>query len=69
MNKIKEFFLIMGLGLVVVLLITGLMLGMFKIITYFGFESFPIMFGVLVLLSAFMIGKIILKAFRDEWFI
>ena len=66
MNKITEFLLIMGLGLVVVLLITGLMLGMFKLITYFGFEVFPIIFGILVLLSAFMIGKIILKAYREE---
>ena len=66
MNKITEFFLIMGLGLVVILLITGLMLGMFKLITYFGFEVFPIIFGILVLLSAFMIGKIILKAYREE---
>jgi hypothetical protein len=66
MNKITEFLLIMGLGLVVVLLITGLMMGMFKLILYFGFEVFPIIFGMLVLLSAFMIGKIILKAYRDE---
>jgi uncharacterized membrane protein len=66
MNKIKEFFLIMGLGLVVVLLIIGIMMGIYKLLTHFGVEVFPTLFGGMVLLSAFMMGKIILKAFRDE---
>jgi hypothetical protein len=66
MNKIKEFMLIMGLGLVAMLLIGGFMLLVFQTIMYFGLEVFPVMFGGLVLLSAFLLGKIMLKAYRDE---
>jgi hypothetical protein len=66
MNKIKEFMLIMGLGLVAILLIGGFMLLVFQTIMYFGLEVFPVMFGGLVLLSAFLLGKIMLKAYRDE---
>jgi hypothetical protein len=66
MNKIKEFMLTMSLGLVAMLLIGGFMLLVFQTITYFGVEVFPVMFGVLVLLSAFLLGKIMLKAYRDK---
>lgn len=66
MNKIKEFFLIMGLGLVVVLLIIGIMMGIYKLLTHLGVEVFPTMFGILVLLSAFMIGKMVLNEFRKK---
>ena len=66
MNKITDFLLTMGLGLSVILLITGLMLGIFQVLTYFNLEMFPVMFGVLVLLTAFLMGKIMLKAYREK---
>ena len=66
MNKIKDFLLTMGLGLSVILLITGLMLGIFQVLRYFYLEMFPVMFGVLVLLTAFLMGKIMLKAYREK---
>jgi hypothetical protein len=66
MNKIKDFLLTMGLGLSVILLITGLMLGIFQVLTYFNLEMFPVMFGVLVLLTAFLMGRIMLKAYREK---
>jgi len=66
MNKIKEFMLIMGLGLVAILLIGGFMLLVFHTIMFFGLEVFPVVFGALILLSAFLLGKIMLKAYREE---
>ena len=66
MNKIIEFMLIMGLGLVAILLIGGFMLLVFHTIMFFGLEVFPVVFGALILLSAFLLGKIMLKAYRDE---
>lgn len=66
MNKIIEFMLIMGLGLVAMLLIGGFMLLVFHTIMFFGLEVFPVVFGALILLSAFLLGKIMLKAYRDE---
>lgn len=66
MNKITDFLLTMGLGLSVILLITGLMLGIFQVLRYFNLEMFPVMFGVLVLLTAFLMGRIMLKAYREK---